>query len=471
MAEETQLHVVMFPFFAFGHINPFIHLSNKLSSHGVRISFLSIPACIPRIESLLIPSPSTQIIPLQIPPVDGLTADIAGTSDLPPSQAGLLIKAIDLMQPQIKSLLSQLKPHFVVFDFAQYWLPSIASELGIKTMFFSIFSAICGAYVTVPARLTGVEGNVTVGDLKKPPPGFPPSSTTRLKTFEAQDFLYMFTSFDGGPRGYDRVIAGISGSSAIILKTCEEIEGPYLEFMKTQIKKPVLLTGPLVPEPPSGVLEEKWAQWLDQFPPRTVIYCSFGSEEFLDDDQIRELTLGLERTGLPFFLVLKFPKTLDAIAELERALPEGFTERVKERGVVHTGWVQQQLILAHDSVGCFVSHGGLSSIIEALANDCHLVLLSCKGDQFLNTKLFAADLKCAVEVNRRDEDGYFGKDDIYEAVKMIMIEVEKEPGRTVRSNHQKWTKFVQDKRVQDQFISDVVAQIKALVPAEQAFKA
>ncbi|KAL5562163.1 hypothetical protein UlMin_031910 [Ulmus minor] len=471
MAEETQLHVVMFPFFAFGHISPFIQLSNKLSSHGVRISFLSIPAFIPRIDSLLIPSPSTQIIPLQIPPVDGLTADIAGTSDLPRSQGDLLFKAIDLMQPQIKSLLSQLKPHFVIFDFAQYWLPSMASELGIKTLFFFVFSAISVAYVVVPARLTGVEENVTVGDLKKPPPGFPPYSTASLKTFEAQDFLFVFTSFDGGPRVFDRVIAGISGSSAIIMKTCEDMEGPYLEFMKIQFKKPVILTGPLVPEPTSGELEEKWAKWLGQFPPRTVIFCSFGSETFLEDDHIRELTLGLERTGLPFFLVLNFPKKLDAIAELSRVLPEGFTERVRERGVVHTGWVQQQLILAHDSVGCYLSHSGLSSVIEALVNDCQLALLPCKADQFLNTKLFVDDWKCAVEVNRRDEDGYFGKDDIYEAVKMVMIEVEKEPGRTVRSNHKKWTKFVQDKRVQDQFISDVVAQIKALVPAEQAFKA
>ncbi|KAL5567286.1 hypothetical protein UlMin_030450 [Ulmus minor] len=464
MAEETQLHVVMFPALGFGHISPFIQLSNKLSSHGIRISFLSIPACIPRIESLLIPSPSTQIMPLQIPPVDGLTADIAGTSDLPPSQAGLLIKAIDLMQPQIKSSLAQLKPHLVIFDFAQYWLPSIASELGIKTLFFSVFSAISVAYVTVPARLTGVEGKLTVGDLKKPPPGFPPSSTARLKTFEAQNCLFFFTSFGGGLKGYDRVIAGISGSSAIIMKTCDDMEGPYLDFIKTQFKKPVILTGPLVPEPTSSELDEKWAKWLGQFPPRTVIFCSLGSETFPEDDQIRELTLGLERTGLPFFLVLNFPKKLDAISELSRVLPEGFTERVKERGVVHTGWVQQQLILAHNSVGCYLSHSGLSSVIEALVNDCQLVLLPGKGDQFLNAKLVADDLECGLAVNRRDEDGYFGKDDIYEAVKMIMIEGEMEPGRTIRSNHQKWTKFLQDKRVQDKFISDVVAQIKALVP-------
>lgn len=140
MATESssdELHVVMFPAFAFGHISPFIQLSNKLSSHGhgVRISFFTIPGYVSRIKSLLISSPTTQIIPLQLPPIQGLTQSTAGTSDLPPSEAGNLIRAVDLMQPQIKALLSDLKPHFVVFDFAQYWLPSLASVLGIKTLF------------------------------------------------------------------------------------------------------------------------------------------------------------------------------------------------------------------------------------------------------------------------------------------------------------------------------------------------
>ncbi|XP_062077597.1 anthocyanidin-3-O-glucoside rhamnosyltransferase-like [Humulus lupulus] len=464
---NDELHVVMFPFFAFGHISPFVQLSNKLSSsHGVRISFFSIPGYVSRIKSLLIPSPTTQIIPLQIPSTNGsLTDSTAGTSDLPPSEAGSLIEAVDLMQPQIKSLLSDLKPHFIVFDFAQYWLPSLASELGIKTLFFSVFSAVSGAYNTVPARLSGVEGDLTVNDLKKPPMGFPQTSEIRLKTFEARDFLFLFRSFDGGPSVFDRVISGLTGCSAIIMKTCEEIEGPYLAFMKSQFRKPVMLTGPLVPEPTSGELDEKWATWLSRFQPKTVVFCSFGSETFLNDDEIRELTLGLELTKLPFFLVLNFPANVDAATELERALPEGFKERVKDRGVVYSGWVQQQQILAHASVGCYLCHSGFSSIIEAWVNDCQLALLPFKGDQFMNSKLIGLDLKAGVEVKRRDEDGHFAKEDIYEALKKIMVEVEEEPGKTVRVNHQKWRSFLLEKNIQDKFISDMAMEMKAMAMA------
>ncbi|KAH7517608.1 anthocyanidin-3-O-glucoside rhamnosyltransferase [Ziziphus jujuba] len=449
MATESahQLHVVMFPFPAFGHISPFIQLSNKLSFHGVRVSFFSIPDYISRIKTLLIPSPSIQIIPLQLPP--------DRHQHLNP------IQTLDLIQPQIKTLLSNLKPNFVLFDFSQHWLPSLASEIGIKSLFFSMFSGIASAYITVPARLSNLLETPTVSDLKDPPLGFPESSSVRLKTFQAEDYLCMFKSFDGGPTVFNRVLTGWTGCSAIVIKSCEELDGCYLDYLKTQFQKPIFLTGPLVPEPPCGQLEDRWAKWLGQFPPKSVIFCSFGSETFLKDEQIRELSLGLELTGLPFFLVLNFPENVDGKAELERTIPKGFLERVKDRGVVHTGWVQQQLILAHSSVGCYLTHSGFSSLIEALANDCQLVLLPFKGDQFINAKLMSQDLKTGVEVNRKDEDGYFGKEDICEAVKTVMVDVDKEPGRSIRANQEKWNRFLVDNKIQDKFISDLVAELKS----------
>ncbi|TXG53090.1 hypothetical protein EZV62_022259 [Acer yangbiense] len=457
-SSDEQLHVVMFPWFAFGHISPFVQLSNKLSVHGVKVSFFSAPGNISRIKSTLKLTPKAQIIPLQIPQIEGLPPGLDSTSDMTPAMTELLKQALDLMQPQIATLLSQLKPHFVFFDFAQHWLPKLASQLNIKTLKFSVFSAVSGAFVMVPTR----KNNHTVDDIMKPPNGFPETRITSLKEFEARDFLYVFKSFHGNPSVYERAIECNNSSTAIVIKTCQEMEGPYVDFIKSQYQKPVLLTGPLVPEPPSGELEEKWAKWLDKFPAKSVIFCSFGSETFLSNDQIKELALGLELTGLPFFLVLNFPANADAQTELDRALPEGFMERVKNKAVVHTGWVQQQLILAHSSVGCYVFHSGYSSIIEGLINDCQLVLLSFKGDQFLNSKLVSGDMRAGVEVNRREDNGHFRKEDIMEAVKTVMVDVNKEPGVSILANHKKWRDFLLNGEIHNQYIADLVKELKAL---------
>lgn len=460
-----HLHVVMFPFFAFGHISPFVQLSNKLSLHGVRISFFSALGNVNRIKSMLhTPPATTQVIPLTLPPVEGLPPGLESTADLSPAQSELLKLSLDLMQPQITSLLSQLKPHFVLFDFAQEWLPPLASRLGIKTVFYSVFVALSTSYLTVPARLPDAEPtrSPAIEDLRKPPPGFPQTSIKSVKTFEARDFLYMFKRFHGGASVYERVLKGLRGCDVILAKTCREMEGPYIDYVKKQFNKPVLLVGPVVPEPRSEPLEGKSAAWLDQFEPRSVIYCSFGSETFLSDEQVKELLLGLDLTGLPFFAVLNLPANVDISAHLKRALPEGFLEKVKHKALIHAGWVQQQQILAHQSVGCFVFHAGFSSVIEATVNDCQLVMLPVRGDQLLNAKLVSGDLRAGVEVNRRDEDGHFGKDDIRDAVERVMADIDEEPVKSIRGNHKKWKEFLQDSEIQTKFVSDLVKEMEAM---------
>ncbi|KAK2457351.1 cyanidin 3-O-galactoside 2''-O-xylosyltransferase FGGT1 [Trifolium repens] len=385
----------MFPFLAFGHISPFVQLSNKLFSHGIQTTFLSASSNIHKIKTTLNLNPSINIIPLQFP--NGIT----NSAELPPDLSGNLIHALDLSQPQIKSLWVELKPHYIFFDFAQNWLPKLASEVGVKSVHFSVYSAISDSYITVPSRLDDIEGRtITFEDLKKPPKGYPQNINISLKTFEAMDFMVLFRRFDEGLTGYER-----SHESS------------------------------------KEVLEEKWFKWLNNFPTKSVIFCSFGSETFLNNEQINELSTGLELTGLPFILVLNFPSNLCAKTELEKALPKGFLERVKDRGMVHTGWLQlqQQLILKHNSVGCYVCHGGFSSVIEAIVNDCQLVLLPFKGDQFFNSKLIANDLKAGIEVNRKEENGYFYKEDIVKALKIMMVDYEKEPGKSLRENHMKWT--------------------------------
>ncbi|KAL4558545.1 hypothetical protein LXL04_036746 [Taraxacum kok-saghyz] len=274
---NNELHLVMFPFLAFGHISPFVQLSNKLSTYsGVRISFLAASANVHRIETMLNRNAATKIIPITLPHVDGLPEGVENTADASPETVELLKVALDLMQPEIKNLLSDLKPDIVFFDFAQTWLPPMAAGLGIKTICFSVFMAVATAFI---AAWFTRDVPPTLEQVTKPPPGFP--GRNPLRAFEAPDFLYVYQSFHGNPSVFDRLTKCYNDSDAVLIKSSKEMEGPYINYITKQIKKPVLLIGPLVPEPHSGELDRNWNDWLTNFPPKSVIYFSFGSETFL----------------------------------------------------------------------------------------------------------------------------------------------------------------------------------------------
>lgn len=51
---------------------------------------------------------------------------------------------------------------------------------------------------------------------------------------------------------YERLVASKKQSDAIAIRTCYEIEGPFVEYLAQQYEKPVLLIGPLLPEKPAS---------------------------------------------------------------------------------------------------------------------------------------------------------------------------------------------------------------------------
>ncbi|RCV38132.1 hypothetical protein SETIT_8G117800v2 [Setaria italica] len=442
-AAGEAIHVVMLPWLAFGHISPFAQLARKLVSvegAHIRVTFLTADGNLPRVQAMLAPAAgAAAVVPLFLPHVPGLPEGAASTAELTADGAELLKVAFDGTRDQVSALLSELRPDAALIDFATPWVTDIAAPLGIKVLHFSVFSAVAGAYNVVPARR--LHGAVpSAGDLTSAPSGFPKGSAlATIPPYQAAGFTYLFTSFDGQPCVYDRVIAGI--------KACDAIFGRL-----------VLLAGPVVPEPPQGHLEERWASWLSSFPENSVVFASFGSETFLPAAAATELLLGLEAANRPFLAVLNFPKGADTEVELRARIPPGFEERVKGRGAVHTGWVQQQHILQHQSVGCYLNHAGFSSAVEGLVAGCRLVLLPMKGDQYLNAALLARELLVGVEVARRDEDGWFGRQDVSDAVALAMAEGGDGDGR-------KWREFLTDDAVQKRFAGDFVLQLKELVRA------
>lgn len=80
-----------------------------------------------------------------------------------------------------------------------------------------------------------------------------------------------------------------------------------------------------------------------------MIYVSPTS---LSYERIKELAIGLERSRQKFVWVLRNSDTVDVFEQGEERshqLPQGYEERVKNRGIVVTDWAKQVEILAHPS--------------------------------------------------------------------------------------------------------------------------
>ncbi|RVX09696.1 Zeatin O-glucosyltransferase [Vitis vinifera] len=71
--------------------------------------------------------------------------------------------------------------------------------------------------------------------------------------------------------------------------------------------------------------------------PKSVLLVSFGTSTSLTDEQIKELAIGLERSGHKFIWLLRDADKGDIFSEEVRRseLPEGYEERMKETGM---GW-------------------------------------------------------------------------------------------------------------------------------------
>ncbi|CAJ1779664.1 unnamed protein product [Sphenostylis stenocarpa] len=124
------------------------------------------------------------------------------------------------------------------------------------------------------------------------------------------------------------------------------------------------------------VRDEECIKWLDDKPKEVVVYVSFGSMAVLEEEQIEELAYGLRESGSYFLWVVRESE--------ETKLPKGF-EKKSEKGLV-VPWCSQLKVLAHEAVGCFVTHCGWNSTLEALCLGVPMVAMPQEADQSTNAK-------------------------------------------------------------------------------------
>ncbi|XP_031481016.1 anthocyanidin-3-O-glucoside rhamnosyltransferase-like [Nymphaea colorata] len=456
--DQLPLHVLLFPCLAFDHgASSSVQLSNWLSHNGINITFLSPTSFISNVRSLL--HPNIRLVSYHLPPVAGIPAGVEPTvGDLPLLVS--LLEAVESCKQQITDQLSQLSPQVVIFDFIHHWLPPLADSLGIKAVFFYTGSAGSAAScLRTIRRLRAIKLMLAVDRLL---PSSLLAAFSGLKRCDVRDMLHFFKSHRGVAFSfYQRLAATITLSSAVALKSATEIERKTIKYLSSRCPKRLLLTGTLVSKAPHEGLEPRWdwEEWLSKYPAGSVVFCSVGSEVGLPDEQFTEIVAGLEMSGLPFLLIMDLPPTSKAKVVVE--------ERLGGKGMVCKGWKQkqqQQHILRHSSVGVYVGHGELSSMLEAVAGGCQVVVLPTKGDVASDAKVMVGELKAgvAVKVRRSCGGGRLTREAVCRAVGLLMSE-DSDRTKRVRANNAKLRELLLNDSSQQHHIQKFMAKLRGLM--------
>ncbi|KAI3945983.1 hypothetical protein MKX01_024739 [Papaver californicum] len=423
--DGEQLHIVMVPWLAFGHLIPFLELSKSLAEMGHRISFISTPRNLQRLVQNQSSSPFINFVSFPLAKDDNLRDQAEATIDLPLEEVPYLKIAYDSLEGPVSIFLENSRPDWIIYDFAPNWVPPIASRLDIPCCFFSIFNASLNCFFGPPSgftkRKTPEDFTVTPNWISFP---------TNL-AFRIHEIRKVFNSVEinvSGISDASRFGSTIQGCQVVAIRSCMEFESEHLDLLEKLFEKPIIPVG-LLPPPSPDVNDEddkneEWMrmrEWLDKQEQKSVVYIALGTEAALTKEETSELALGLELSNIPFFWVLRKPT--GSTDDLSSMLPEGFEERTK--GFLCFSWAPQMRILGHPSLGGFLTHCGWSSVIEALGYGCPLILLPIINDQALNARTLVWK-KVGLEIERDDKDGSFTREAVAKSLRTVMVDEEGE---------------------------------------------
>ncbi|KIK62457.1 glycosyltransferase family 1 protein [Collybiopsis luxurians FD-317 M1] len=217
-----------------------------------------------------------------------------------------------------------------------------------------------------------------------------------------------------------------------------------------QIGKPSYAMAPLsLPKPRTQVdSDQETLRFLDsieeQFGPNSLIYISFGT--FWWPPQQEKLVALIEA-----LIANKKPFILSHASPLAAKIPDGLLTSIKSSGIgLALSWSPQETILHHEATGWFITHGGWNSIQESFEAKVPLIFWPMGADQPLNAAVLGLTHKAAFELIevRSGEDGTkpllrfentgynptFTVDAVKAEVERLLVRIDGEEGRMVRSN-------------------------------------
>ncbi|XP_061988820.1 UDP-glycosyltransferase 89B2 [Rosa rugosa] len=411
MTTTAKVHVLVFPYPAQGHMLPLLDLTHQLATRGVSITILVTPKNLPILNPILSKHPSIKTLVLPFPPHPSIPPGFENVKDLPIHAFVSMMCALhDLHRPIVEWFRSHPDPpSAIISDMFLGWTHHLAQELGIKRFEFSpsgalALSVIYGLWRNMPKKDDPNDESQVVSFPEVP--NCPKYPWWQLST--------VYRSYVAGDPVSEFIKEGFWGnmeSWGLVVNSFTELERVYLEYLRKDLGHDrVWAVGPLLPpenDDPSGPVQrggsgsvsvEEIKSWLDAREDRTVVYVCFGSQAVLTNDQVRELALGMENSGVHFVLCVKEPTKGGHVEGGDCAMPQGFEDRVAGRGLVIRGWAPQVVILKHRAVGAFLTHCGWNSVLEGVVAGVALLCWPMGADQFSNATLLVEQLKVGIRV-------------------------------------------------------------------------
>lgn len=385
-----RLRVFFLPSFIRGHLIPQTDLACRVAAARpaeVEATMVVTPAnaalIAPTVARAAAAGHAVRVLCYPFPDV-GLGEGVECLTTAPAHDAWRLYRAMEIVQPSHESLLRDHRPDAIVADAPFWWTNEVAAELGVPRLTFhpvGIFALLAmNSLFTIRSDIIRTSSAAAGTVLSVP--GLP-GKEIAIPVSELPNFL---VQDDHLSKGWEQVRACQIAGFGVIVNTFIDLEQPYCEEFRRVEARRAYFVGPLG-QPSRSTLHRggdgnvDCLSWLSTKPSRSVVFVCFGSWADFSVTQTRELALGLEASDQPFLWVVRSHDCSDQWA------PEGWEQRVASRGLVVRGWAPQLAVLAHPSVGAFVTHCGWNSVLEAASAGVPVLTWPLVFEQFINERL------------------------------------------------------------------------------------
>ncbi|XP_047148574.1 UDP-glycosyltransferase 83A1-like [Vigna umbellata] len=404
-------HFLCLPLPIQGHVNPLMQFSLLLAKHGCKVTFVHTEFSSKRANTAGGDNKEEALVKMVTLP-DGLDPQ-DDRSDV----AKLLVSMKSTMPALLPKLIQDIdasdvenKITCIIVTINMGWALEVGNEMGIKG------ALLCPASATSLASAACIPNLIEDGIIDSQ--GLP---TKNQEIQLSSNMPTMDTAYLPW-RGFNKIFFEHLMQEMQTLKVGEWwlCNTTYdLEPGAFSISPKFLPIGPLKENSNrSSFWEEDRAclEWLDEQPPQSVVYVSFGSLAVMDPNQFKELALALDLLHRPFIWVVR---PSNDKKENVNAYPHDFHG---SKGKI-VGWAPQKKILNHPSLACFISHCGWNSTLEGICAGVPFLCWPCTTDQFLNKSYICDVWKIGVGLEK-NESGIVSREEIKKKVNQLLVDEE-----------------------------------------------